>query len=175
MSYTQMAVFLLFPVLYSRFSLVTYFIHSSIYVSAPTSQFIPSFFPPSIHMFVLYLCVSISSLQKVYLHRFSRFHIYALCMYAMVHTLCTICIGSHIHALCNGICFSLSDLLHFVWQSLGPSISLEMAPFYSFLWLSNIPLYIHIFIHSSVDGHLGCFHVLATVNSQLWPNGIKGR
>ena len=23
----------------------------------------------------------------------------------------------------------------------------------------------HIFIHSSVDGHLGCFHVLATVTS----------
>jgi len=23
----------------------------------------------------------------------------------------------------------------------------------------------HLFIHSSVDGHLGCFHVLAVVNS----------
>ena len=46
-----------------------------------------------------------------------------------------------------------------------------MALFYSFLWLSNIPLYmcIHVyhifFIHSSVDGHLGCFYVLAIVNS----------
>ena len=43
----------------------------------------------------------------------------------------------------------------------------------SFLWLSNIPLYIYIyiyiyhifFIHSSVDGPLGCFHGLAFVNS----------
>ena len=40
-----------------------------------------------------------------------------------------------------------------------------------FLWLSNIPLYIYIYIYhiflnqSSVDGHLGCFHVLAFVNS----------
>ena len=42
---------------------------------------------------------------------------------------------------------------------------LQMALFHSFLWLSNIPLYIyHIFIHSSVSGHLGCFHVLAIVN-----------
>uniref|UniRef100_A0A8D0UNY3 Uncharacterized protein n=1 Tax=Sus scrofa TaxID=9823 RepID=A0A8D0UNY3_PIG len=42
-----------------------------------------------------------------------------------------------------------------------------MALFCSFLWLSSIPLYIyHIFlIQSSVDGHLGCFHALATVIS----------
>ena len=53
---------------------------------------------------------------------------------------------------------------------------LQMARFYSFLWLSNIPLclcvcviYIShlfiLFIHSSVDGHLGCLHVLAIVNN----------
>ena len=37
----------------------------------------------------------------------------------------------------------------------------------SFLCLSNIPLYIctAASIYSSVDGHLGCFHVLAIVNS----------
>ena len=44
---------------------------------------------------------------------------------------------------------------------------LQMALFHSFLWLSSIPLYYmsHIFIESSVDGHLGCFHVLAIINS----------
>ena len=52
---------------------------------------------------------------------------------------------------------------------------LQMASFQSFLWLSNIPLYIYIythihichifFIHSSVDGHLDSFHDLAVVNS----------
>ena len=37
---------------------------------------------------------------------------------------------------------------------------------HSFLWLNDIPLcFCAFFIHSSVDGHLDCFHVLAIVNS----------
>ena len=49
---------------------------------------------------------------------------------------------------------------------------LQMVVFHSFLWLSSIPMSVcmrvcthHIFIHSSVSGHLGCFHGLAVVNS----------
>ena len=45
---------------------------------------------------------------------------------------------------------------------------LQMALFHSFRWRSNIPLFVYmhhtVFIHSSVNGHLGCLHVLATVN-----------
>ena len=40
---------------------------------------------------------------------------------------------------------------------------LQMALFHSFLWMSNIPLYIfniYLFIHSSVSAHLGYVHVL---------------
>ena len=49
-----------------------------------------------------------------------------------------------------------------------PSMLLQMALFCSSLWISSILLcnIYHIFrIQSSADGHLGCFHVLAIVNS----------
>ena len=59
------ALSLEFPLLvYSRFSLVIYFIHSSVYMSIPISQFTP---PPhsllGIHTFVLYFWVSLPALQ----------------------------------------------------------------------------------------------------------------
>ena len=45
------------------FSLVTYFTHSSVYMSIPISQFIPPSLTPDVHMFVLYVSVYISALQ----------------------------------------------------------------------------------------------------------------
>ena len=124
-----------FIFLYSRFLLVIHFIHISVYVSIPISQFIthtPCHFPPlvSIHLF----STSVSLLlpcKPVHLYHFSRFHIYALIY---------------------NICLSLSDLLHSVWQSLDPSTSLQVTQFRSFLWLSNIPLY--ICTTSSISIHL---------------------
>ena len=44
---------------------------------------------------------------------------------------------------------------------------LFMAEYYSIMYM-----YHNFFIHSSVDGHLGCVHVLATVNSAAVNNGI---
>ena len=65
----------------------------------------------------------------------------------------------HIYTLIYDSYFFLSDLPHSVWQTLGPSTSLWMIQFCSFLWLSNIPLYIcaTFFFHSSADGHVFTF------------------
>ena len=57
-----------------------------------------------------------------------------------------------------------------------------MVEFHSFLWLSNIPVCVYVFMyvctyvcmyihshhffnHYSIDGSLGCFQILATVNN----------
>ena len=115
--------FILFIFLYIRSLLVINFIHISVYMSIsiappPHPRHLPTlvyirFFSTSVSQFL--------SWKPVHLYHFSRFHIYALIY---------------------DICFSLSDLLHSVWQSQGPSTFLQMTQFRSFLWLNNIPLYI---------------------------------
>ena len=78
--------------------------------------------PPLVSISLFSTSVSLFlSCKPVHLYPFSRFHIYVFIY---------------------DICFPLSDLLHSVWQSLGPSMSLQMTQFRSFVWLSNIPLYI---------------------------------
>ena len=113
-----------FWILFIFYAAVSYYL-SILYILVYTCQSqSPNLSTPTsllgVHRFVLYICVSISACKLVHLYHFCRFHIYALIY---------------------NICFSLSDLLHSVGQSLGPSTCLQMTQFHSFLWLSNIPLY----------------------------------
>ena len=43
----------------------------------------------------------------------------------------------HIYSLAYSICFSLSDLLHFVWQTLGPSLHCRDS--WSLQWPNFVP------------------------------------
>ena len=63
-------------------------------------------------------------------------------------------------------CLSVSDLLHSVWQSLRPPMLLQAA-LYIFFWVIYYCYLYLIFIYSSAEEHLGCFHVLAVVNSTV--------
>ena len=106
---------------YSIFPLAIYFIHA-------LSVLLFQFAPPSPSHTVSKVCSLCLHLYSCSTDRFiditfSRFHTYALIL------------ETH---------FSLSDLLHFVRQALGLSISLELIPVHSFLWLRNIALYICI-------------------------------
>ena len=62
-------------------------------------------------------------------------------------------------------------------------MSLEMALFYSFLWLSNIPLYIHVYVYvfitSSLSIHLLIDIYVASMSSclhclDICSDGTKG-
>ena len=55
-----------------------------------------------------------------------------------------------------------SDML---WKSIHFVANGVISFFLMTEYFSIVYMYHICFIHSSVDGHLGCFHVLATVNS----------
>ena len=136
--------------LYSRFLLVIYFIHGCVYMSVPISQFIPPAFPPwepyicFIHLFLLCFVNKI-----VYTNFFQIPHICSN----------TILVFLFLTSPCMTVCLYLYKWPNFI-------------PFYGWVIISHfIYIYIYIYTHhifflrSSVDGHLGCFHVLVIVNS----------
>ena len=63
--------------------------------------------------------------------------------------------------------FVFPFLTYLVWESLVPSMLLQITLFCSSCgWIVFHCVYVpHFWIHSSVNGCLGCFHVLAIVNS----------
>ena len=73
--------------------------------------------------------------------------------------------------LIYSICFSLSDFTLYDRLEVHPHLSSTNDPI-AFLFMSHVILYTdRIFIHSSVDGHSGRFHVLAVVSSGKWTLG----
>ena len=123
------------PVLCSCFPLAIYFTFATVYMSVVLSHFIPAYPPPRVLKSILYICVFIPVLT---LWSWESFFL-----------------SFHTYVLACGICLSLSDLLHSIWQTLCPSTSLQISQFRSILWLSNIPLYIcatsSLSIHLSMD------------------------
>ena len=105
------------------FLLAIYFTHRSVYMSMLFSQSVPPSPSPPLwpHVRSLHPCL--------YSCPANRF-------------ICTI----FFNVLIYDICFSLSDLLHSVWQTQGPSTSPQMTQFCSFLWLSSIPLFVSMIL-----------------------------
>ena len=65
-------------------------------------------------------------------------------------------------------CFSVSDILHCILGSrFITSLELTQTIFFFLMaeWYFNAYMYHNFFIHSPVDGHLGCFHVLTFIKS----------
>ena len=93
--------------------LAAYFTNGGAYTSMLCFQFMPLSPSPAPCSQVYSLCLSFCSCPA------SRF-------------ISTIFLNSNIY----NICFSLYDLLHSIWQTLGPSTSLYLTQYHSFLWLS---------------------------------------
>ena len=107
------------------FFLAIYFTFGSLHMSMLLSHFVPAYPSPSWCPQLNSLLLNLYScpVPRRFRTFFFRFHIYVSAY---------------------SICFSLSDLLHSVWQTLGPSTLLQITQFRFILWLSNIPLYIHV-------------------------------
>ena len=127
----------------------TYFMYSSMYMLISNSLFVSP--PPPLPIpFVMIL--------------------FLFCKLA-----CFIFLRFHTEGLSDDIRLSLCGLLILIISVV--SMLLQMALFCSLLCLNSSPLYVHVcvhiyiyvhhifFIHSSADGHLGCFYDLAIVSS----------
>ena len=64
----------------------------------------------------------------------------------------------------TSLCMTLCRSIHVIANGINPFLFVAES-------CSTVYMY-HIFIHSSVHGHLGCFYVLAIVNSAVMNTGV---
>ena len=135
------------PVSCIKLGLVIYLKYGNIHVSMLFSQIIPPSPYPTESKSLFFTSVSLLlSCIQGHCYRLSKFHIYVLIY----------CIGVF-----------LSDLLHsIIGSSFIHLIRTDSNMFFLIAEEQSIVYMYHSFlIHSSADGHLGCFHVLAIINS----------
>ena len=121
------------------------------YTEMLPSQFSPSSASPRVSESALYVFISLPDLTLAHTHTCGR-----PCV--------QVC-----------ICAKLLQSRPMLCGPLGPSMSLQVTQFcpsvaeqYSIVYVDHI-----LFIHSSADGRLGCFHVLAIINSGAVNAGVE--